>query len=165
MLDDKDLIPLCKRVARRFIKQASHLGSCDDVFNELVNEAYVAGKPRNSLGNAYKWMIYKLIHYTTVPSVAKSKEHPSKAFRICDLRKRKDDLEKPAEEIVEEHEIGEKVKLMIEHLSIADFTMLLLRFGCNKKYKDIGAVFGCSSWWASQRIREVLNRMRTELEK
>ena len=74
-MSDKELLPLCKRLAARFVHQATHLGSREDVFNELINVAYVAGREG-------KYIIWTLLAYVTKPSSRRKR----RAFRIGDER-------------------------------------------------------------------------------
>lgn len=153
-MNDKELIPLCKRLAARFVRQASHLGAREDVFDELVNVAYVAGREG-------RYILWELIEYVTLPS----KKRKRRAFRLGDERGFfQYNLEnKTPSKILEEKDDEKKAFELIKMLSPDDLVLICLYFGRGKSYKDIGRIFERSGWWVSMRIRSILENLRKEM--
>ncbi len=154
-MDDKELIPLCKRLARRFVRQAKHLGAPEDVFDELVNVAYVAGREG-------RYILWTLVAYVTLPS----NEVKRRAFRTGDGRAILRDVgERAPSEILEMDDDKERAFELITMLSPDDLVLICLYFGREKSYKDIGGIFDRSGWWTSLRIKSILSGLRKEMEK
>ena len=158
-MNDKDLISLCKRLASRFIRQAAHLGAPEDVFDELVNVAYVAGRE----GRCILW---DLISYVTLPSNTIKKRiggASQRAFRTGDERRIRRDRERAPEEIAEREDDERRAFELIRMLSPDDLVLICLYFGREKNYKEIGEIFERSGWWVSQKIRCILDGLRKEM--
>ena len=167
MINDKHLIPLCKRLASRFVRQAAHLGAPDDVFDELVNVAYAAGKARSTIGEAHTWIMWELIHYVVMPMEAVDKlgvRIRRGCFRTVDLRRRYLDATPSASDEVEKKDELVKLFNLIMSLGHDDVIIICLRFGRERSFKEIGEIFNRSGWWASMRITKILERLRKELE-
>ena len=165
MINDKHLIPLCKRLASRFVRQASQLGAPDDVFDEFVNVAYAAGKARSTIGEAHTWIMWELIHYVVMPMDGVDRRKKRGCFSTIDLRRRYLDAIPSASEELEKKD--ELIKLFNHIMSLGhdDIIIICLRFGRERSFKEIGEIFNRSGWWASMRITKILERLRKELEK
>lgn len=150
---DKKLLILCRRLARRFVCQAAHLGAPEDVFDELVNVAYVAGREG-------RYILWYLLEYVTKPS-DKVKRC---AFRTGDARRIYRDEEKTPERIAEEEDDKEKAFDLIRMLEPDSLMIIVLYFGRGKSYKEIGEIFDRSGWWASTKVRSILRSLRKEME-
>lgn len=160
MMNDKELIPLCKRLASRFVRQAAHLGSPKDAFNELVNVAYVAGREGRSI-------LWELVHYVTLPSDRVRKKiggASQRAFRTGDERRNHQVEEKSPEELLEEDDDKKKAFELIMKLSIDEIVLICFYFGKGKSYKEIGEIFNRTGSWASWKIKGILKRLREDME-
>lgn len=153
-IDDKTLIPLCKRLAARFVHQARHLGAREDVFNELVNAAYVAGREG-------KYIIWTLLEYVTKPSIKLKR----RAFRTGDARQIYREKEKTPSDVLDEKECNKRVFDLMKMLSPDDFVLISLYFGHGKTYGEIGEIFSKSDRWASGRIKSILTKLRKEADR
>lgn len=160
MLDDKILIPLCRRLASRFVRQALHLGAPDDVFDELVNVAYVAGKMRGSIEEAHTWIMWELIHCVTMPTRDVKKQY---IFSLSDLRRRYIDDAPSASEEIEKRDEMKKAFRLVMRLRHDDIILICLRFGREMSFKDIGGIFNRTGSWASWKITGILDRLRKEM--
>jgi len=156
-MNDKELIPLCERLAARFLKQAKHLGAPKDAFDELVNVAYVAGKEGRHI-------IWELIEYVTKPTISPF-DRRRRAFRTGDRRRLYRDDPASPEEIAEEKDDRRKAFELLSVMSPDDIVLICLYFGREKSYKDIGKIYNRSGWWVSLRIRGILDSLRKEMEK
>lgn len=155
-MDDEKLIPLCKKLAGRFVRQASHLGSREDVFDELVNVAYVAGKEG-------KYIIWALIAYTTKPSSVRKR----RAFRTGDerkIRKRRKEQLTPLEALEEKDE-ELRLSALLFQLNPLDLSLIQAYFAQGKTYPEVGKIFGKSDRWASGRIKNILAKLRERMER
>lgn len=160
-MNDKELIPLCKRLAARFVRQAGHLGAREDVFDELVNVAYVAGREG-------RYILWELIHYVVLPSndvgMSGNIKRKRGAFRTADLRRNARELDEPSPlKLLEEKDDKRKAFDLMTMLSPDDLVLICLYFGREKSYKDIGRIFERSGWWVSLRIKSILENLRKEM--
>jgi RNA polymerase sigma factor (sigma-70 family) len=64
MLNDEDIIPICKRYAKAFQRQAMYsITDPEEAYNDLFNEAYVVAKTCSSLDSVATNVKYHLISY------------------------------------------------------------------------------------------------------
>lgn len=161
MLSDKDILPLCKKWASRFVDRAAHLGSPEDAFNELVNVAYCTAKPLSKLRGASSWIMWELVRYINTPSVERFKRG---SFRISDLRKSQEKFVLTPFQIAEMKDRQRSMIKAVTLLESEEIAIIKLYYAQSKTYKEIGEIFGCSGWWISKRMKKILKKLREFME-
>jgi len=159
MIPDEILIPHCKRLAKKFLHQASHLGAPEDVLNELINVAYACGKAKDNIDQACSWMFWKLMHYVTMPS----KEIKRGSFRLSDLRNIKWDVEAPPDEIIQEEDLKDYLLKTLKTLPFDDLLLIILYYGKDKSFEEIGKILGISRFGVKKRNERILEEIRKKI--
>ena len=172
MLNDSELIPLCHTWARRFLRQAKHLGSRKDAFNELVNEAYVTTKGMNSISGASTHIMWALARIVRNPDerILKSLEEPSKRTKkdssiLVDKRYRQREHSEPSSAELERKEQREKLLQEVDHLSWEQKKVIHLYYDQAKTFVEIGEITGFSREWARRTHNKALDELRKRMKR
>lgn len=152
MLKDRDILPICRRYARAFIKQAKHLGKPDDVFDELMNVAYVAAKQLNKNEGAATWIMWSLIKHTKIQT-----------FEMIDRRLLSHPRSAQPDEFANRTEERELLLAAISKLDPTERALVYCYYRDGMTFRAIGKDLGFSGCWASKLIKDVVNKLREEM--
>lgn len=150
MLDDKDVLPICRMWARKFLRQASKSGGdLEDIYNELVNVGYASAKPLRTIEGASTWIMWILIDHVARPKRRKD-----------DIRVISRDGEIDPALAAEKKEERQRLLKAVASLSDGERAIIYRYYKDDKTYAEIGGEMSRSSVWVMKRIREIVQRIR-----
>lgn len=150
MLDDKDVLPICRMWARKFLRQALKTGGLDqDVFNELVNVSYAAAKPLRTLAGASTWIMWVLLEHVARPK-----------RRVNDVRNFQSSGELDPAIAAERKEESQRLLKAVAALSDGERAIIYQYYKDNKTHAEIGKEMSISSTWVRKRIKKIVEKIR-----
>lgn len=163
MLPDVEIIPICERYAKIFLRQAtkaSHIGP--DAYNEIYNEAYVIAKACKELRSVATSIKWGLINYIGLPCKKDSNDPNKDRRKISFLRENVDRI--TADIILETKEKQELLMKAVEKLSNTEKHILNSYFYADLSLKEIAIIQKCSFQRISQIIKQTLEKLRREID-
>ena len=166
MIEDSVLIPICKGMARRFAKQAMHLGGTrEEVVDELVDVGYAIGKEETIVEVVRVKILWAMARYVKVAdngeAIDRSDEVDERGrLRLVDRRcKFKDDGKSELEMIEMEEMVGKIVKALAS-LSEMEREMVMWYFRDDLTFIQIGERMELNRETVRMRMKEILGRMK-----
>ena len=164
MLTDDEIIPVCRMIAKRFLRQGLQVlgGVPEDVLNELTNVGYVYAKPLMDMHHIKTWIIWKMSEYLSSTRDVDGSIHAGALVdkRRCEMKNGEVDPAIAAE-VTEERDrlIGAMKKIDTVKLE-----MLMMKYRDGMTFEAIGEVYGLSRTKIAKDVRMILSELRGLME-
>jgi len=155
MIPDDQLIPICRKWAKRLKHLAKHLGSAADVIDELTNEAYQTAKSLDSIRLVHKTVMWRIIEFA---------DKTSRAMDDKRLHQHTIYQEQPIEELIEKEDLI-RLRAAMRKLHLSELKLIEAYFWDNKTFDDIARKARASKGSIWYKMQKVLTKLRREVEK
>ncbi len=160
MLKDEEILPVCRTIAKRFVRQGLKVigGERKDVLDELINAAYVHAKPLKDTHHLRTWIVWKLSEYVSSSRDVGASKHSGAVIdeRVGLIRSGEMD----PSIIAEMNEERERLIGAMKKIDGARREMLMMRYRDEMTFPEIGEVYGVSRSTVSREIKQVIEELK-----